>query len=333
MAWPNGASAKAQRRGDPFRSVYGSSFTRPYNAANHLNLPTPSTPEAIHPDVLDMGTAWHGYRYWMSMTPYNADANTETPCILATNSITSGGTWEVPSGFSNPITADPGGASHMADVDLYYDSGADRLYVLYILTDESTFQNIRYRYTTGDGTWVAEAGVLSGALNTYVNPSIIKVGSNWRIYYTLDSGAIDAVYYRDSATGPISGYGSQVTTDLSLTFGVMARKAQNINAFLHDGTVVLLISDGNADGNRGALYFARSSDSGDSFDVVGGPVLEQSVSGWDNGGIYRASVLTDTTGEVVVDNGNIHLWYSAYALNGTDWGTGYALIPESVLGG
>lgn len=333
MVWPNGASTKALLLGDPFQVDYGPGFERPYNAANHLNLPTPSTPEAIHPDVLDMGTAWNGYRYWMAMTPYNGDDNTETPCILATNSITDGGTWEVPSGFTNPITADPAGASHMADTDLWYDPSSDRLHVLYIVTDESTFQSIRYRYTTGDGTWVAEATVLAGALNAYTNPSILRVGSNWRIYYTLDSGAIDGVYYRESATGPVSGYGNQVTCDLSLTFGVMARKAQNINAFLHDGTVCLLISDGNAAGRQGALYFARSTDGGDSFDICGGPVIEHSVSGWDSGGIYRASVLTDTTGEVVVDNGMIHLWYSAFLPNVVDHGTGYTQLPESVLGG
>jgi hypothetical protein len=336
VVYPYGASAKALALGDPFQAHYGPDFERPYNAAAHLNLPTPASPEAIHPDVVDFGAAWNSYRYWMAMTPYDGTDASEVPCILATNDITAGGTWVVPAGYTNPIATDPVGAQHYADTDLLYDEASDRLYVFYIDTDESTFQRIVSRYTTGDGTWSSQATVITGASQSnLLNPSIIKRGANWRIYYTNDGAGTISVRYRESSTAPDSGYGSEVTCTHPINLGIELRNFQNINvAKAPDGAVISLVADGRASsGLAGRLRIGRSTD-GDTFAWTGGPVMEAGPGGaWDEGGIYRASLLVDTDGVIVVDDDEVLLWYSAYKPNNTDHGTGFTRLPATVLGG
>lgn len=313
----------------PGTHPYGASWSPPYNTASHLEIPVPglSSTEAMHPDVVDFGTTWNGYRYWMAFTPYNGDFNTEEPCIVATNDIVTDD-WEVPSGFTNPITADPAGNEHTADADLLYDASADRLYVFYVRSDRSTFQDIRSKWTDGDGTWSTETTVLTGPDGGYSNPSIIPTGSGWRLYYT-DSDA--DLCYRDSSTAPDSGYGSEtVCTGTSPVYWA------NINmAYDTDGSTVCVLSDSvTTSGLNGRLFFLRSAD-GDDFELVGPPVLEPQPSEWDRSGIYRCSVLTDTDGVIVVDGDEIDVWYSGFnAVPSPDeWGTAHIQLPVVVLRG
>lgn len=337
-------SAIARRRGQrlrrptrPFLGIppYRGSFNPPYNAAAKLAIPTPNGLGAMHPDVIDMGAAWHGYRYWMAMTPYNGDEQTEIPSIVASTSLAAGGTWVAPTGFINPITADQAGTTHMADTDLVYDAATDRIYVFYVVTDASTFYDIRSKWTSGDGTWSAETTVLTGAgSSNMTNPSVIKTSSGWRIYYTQGgfTAASKLMYYRDSTGAPDAGYGVEVATTLSL--GESTRMNQNLNMIKDvDGSYVALISDSNENTLEGRLVFARSVDGGTTFRLTGPPVLEKGpVGNWDAGGIYRASILVDTNGVVVPNGSNVHLWYSGYqAVPATVWGTGYAPIPLQLI--
>lgn len=287
----------------------------------------------MHPDVIDFGSAWHGGRYWMAFTPYNGTGDTEIPSVVVASDISAGGSWAVPAGFTNPITPDPAGTGHMADTDSVYDATTSRLHVLYVSTDESTYQDIRSKYTTGDGTWSTETTVLAGAANAYTNPSVIKTATGWRMYYTKDTGALDGLYYRDTTTTPVSGYGAEQTATLSLNFGIYSRKMQNIQAVKDtDGSVVIIVSDGRTDGLDGTLYFARSTDGGVTFTITGPPVLEHGgPTAWDGGGIYRASLLVDTTSTVVVSGGMVDLWYSGYLTVAGTWGIAWLRIPVEFI--
>lgn len=324
------------RRNGPVRMSYPyrGTFAGPYNAAAKLAIPTPNGHGAMHPDVLDMGSTWHGARYWMAFTPYNGVEDNEVPSVVGAGSLTSGGTWTVPSGFTNPITADPVGTTHMADTDLAYDAATDRLHVLYVTTDNSSTFDIRSKWTAGDGTWSTEATVLSGgASSNLTNPSVVKTASGWRMYYTRGgtTAATKLIYFRNSTTGPASGYGSE--TACTVTGVDSARIFQNINAVKDtDGTIVLVISDSNESTVNGRLYFARSTDGGSTFAATGPPVLEFGPSAnWDAGGIYRASVVVDTSSLVVTSGDNLHLFYSGHRDGISTWGTGYAQIPAQCI--
>jgi hypothetical protein len=291
--------ARARRRGVVTRRTgpvrmsypYRGTFAGPYNAAAKLTIPTPNSHGAMHPDVLDMGSAWHGFRYWMAVTPYNGDEQTEVPSIVATNSLTGGGTWVTPTGFTNPITADQVGATHMADTDLVYDAATDRLYVFYVVTDASTFYDIRSKWTAGDGTWSSEATVLTGnGTSNITNPSVVKTATGWRHYYTRGgfTPATKLVYFRDSTTSPASGYGSETACTISRVD--TSRMFQNVNVVKDtDGSYVAVISDSNASTVRGLMFFARSTDGGVTFTATGPAVLDAGpTANWDAEGIYRA---------------------------------------------
>lgn len=328
------ATARDRTEAAVVTQPYGGTWEPPYNAASALSIPVVgSSVGAMHPDVIDFGgSPFAGYRYWMAMTPYNGNNVTEIPSVVATNDITAGGTWEVPTGYTNPITANGGGGTHMADTDMIYNSATGRLHVFYVYTDNSTFQNIVSKWTNGDGTWSAETTVIAGADGTLGNPSIVKVGSSWRIYYTDDVADIDGLYYRESSTAPDSGYGSATTCACSLDFGAYERKAQNINIVKDtDGAIVCIISDSQADTLSGTMMFANAAD-GINFTITGPPVLDRGpAGGWDSAGIYRASVLVDTSGVIVESGANVHLWYSAYGPTIASWGTGYKAIPTAFL--
>lgn len=312
---------------------FGPSWAPPYNTASHLEIPVPgaATTEAMHPDVIDMGAAWHGYRYWMSFTPYNGDPNAEEPCVVATNDITAGGTWEVPAGGSNPVTTDPGGATHPADTDLIYDPVSDRLYLLYVMDDNSTFQDIRSKSSADGITWSSEVTVLAGAAHTYGNPSCVKTATGFRLYYNI--GNAPGLYFRDTTDEPDNGYGAQTACT-----GATPLYFQNLNMVRDtDGTLVAVISDAvTAGGVGGRLFFARSTDGGTNFAYTGGPVLEPSAAGWDQSGIYRTSVMTTPDGVVVIDAGLLHVWYSGFinaVAPNAQWGTAYIRPPREVLRG
>jgi hypothetical protein len=325
----------AGRRNGPARpsGPYRGLFAPPYNAADRLSIPSPiGGANAMHPDVVDFGTTWNGARYWMAFTPYNGTGDTEVPCVAGSSDLTSGGTWTVPAGFTNPLTPDPEGITHMADTDLTYDEAADRLYVLYITTDaNTTFQDVRAKWTDGDGTWSSEITVLAGTPGTYLNPSVVKTDTGWRLYYTKGSAGL---YYRETTTSPAAGYGSEVSAPLDLDYGLLAdRNFQNVNIVRDtDGAIVAIVSDANTSTINGTMFFARSTDDGDTFTITGPPVLAAGPpANWDAGGIYRASIVTDTDGVVVTSGDNLHLFYSGYRDGISTWGTGYTQIPAQFI--
>jgi len=105
----------------------------PWNARNRLALTTPDGSGAtIHPSVVDMGTAWNGYRWWMADTPYAAaDNQLENPALWASNNRTS---WVVPAGVTNPLVAAPGQlVGFHSDTELVWDADASRLLLFYRL--------------------------------------------------------------------------------------------------------------------------------------------------------------------------------------------------------
>ncbi|MDD7267946.1 MAG: NPCBM/NEW2 domain-containing protein [Lachnospiraceae bacterium] len=112
------------------------------NAKSHIDVPVvypnPKNPGmknyATHPDVVDMGQDWNGYRYWMGYTPnMHGTSWYENPCILASHD---GESWETPQGLTNPVQPrfDPAGetneSEHNCDTDLLYDAKNDR-FILY----------------------------------------------------------------------------------------------------------------------------------------------------------------------------------------------------------
>ena len=97
------------------------------NAVCPQHIPTyDGSDQSTHPSVLRFDAPWHGYLYWMAMTPYpyNNDG-LEDPSILVSNDAQ---TWIVPEGLTNPLTPAPK-PGHNCDVELVYNKERDELWL------------------------------------------------------------------------------------------------------------------------------------------------------------------------------------------------------------
>lgn len=318
----------------------------PYNTPGPLDIPVAGEVAigepplgAMHPDVLDFGSApFAGYRYWMAMTPYNGNEQTENPSVVVTNSIENGGTWAVPTGYTNPLTEDPPGISHMADTDIFYDETTGRLWVFYVTTNTVAGIDLRCKWTSGGGVWSSEIVPFTALMADILNPSIVKTATGWRMYYVKGHNLPYRMAYRDSSTDPGSGYGTETVCDLDLfsaSDGLLLRP-QNLNMVRDvDGTLVAVISNSLGTSLGGSLVFCRATDDGNTFVRVGPTVIDIPLpesTAWDNSAIYRASVVVDTEDTVVVTDGEIDCFYSARRRIFGTWGTAHVRLPVSVLG-
>ena len=143
---------------------------------------TSGSTEFVHPDVVERPGGWHGWRYWMAVTPYpRTTASTpdqqENPSIFVSNN---GRWWVAPPGLGNPVVL-PGAGSHLSDPDLVFDSSAAALRLYYRETAGSD-ERVRLM-TSGDGlTWSAPRTVLSATDLTLLSPAVVR-DSTWRVWH------------------------------------------------------------------------------------------------------------------------------------------------------
>lgn len=151
-----------------------------------LTIPTyvPANDEVVHPAVINCGSAWNGYQYWMAITPYtDGNDDYENPSIYAS---TDGLNWVVPAGLTNPVIAFPGGTSYNADPFLHFESGTNTMYLGYMRYNGSI--SLMYMTSSTDGiTWGASTQIMSTADGQYQDAtivgSLVKVGSTYYVYY------------------------------------------------------------------------------------------------------------------------------------------------------
>ena len=172
------------------------------NAASYLSIPSVDTSgnpvtvgEQVHPDVIYFPTAWNGYHYWMTFTPYPSGyAPVENPWIVASNDNS---TWVIPAGLTDPIATAPAGSGNVADPDLFYDEDSGQLWNYYVWVDNTTGSNNTYLYrkTSTDGvTWLPSGSDPAGELlltvpnNQMVGPTVAKVGDTYYLWY-VNGGA------------------------------------------------------------------------------------------------------------------------------------------------
>lgn len=288
----------------------------PYNAPVYLTTPTPDgTGNATHPDVIDMGTAWNGYRYWMALTPFHAsDSTIENPSILVSNDNL---TWVVPPGGSNPIDPQPS-TGYNSDPDLILVGGT--LYLIYRMTAASSplpTGDVIYCRTSTDGvTWSAETMILQTAANACLSPTIIYDGTQFVMYSVNDSAPPEWVEKRTASS--ITGTWSAPST-VAITWPG-TRTPWHIDATISAGKTYLIINEGSS-GGQGLYFSVASSPDGSTF-TLSGLLMNPSLTGWDNVRIYRASG--------TISGANLRLWYSANGAS-SDWHVGYTTIPTSAL--
>lgn len=279
------------------------------NANAPLVTPTyDGSGQAIHPGIVYIPGGWHGFSYWMVMTPYpNYEVSVENPSILASND---GVVWQVPPGLTNPVT---NGTGELADGELFYDAASDQLWMYYIRSAYPTTWLVR-RMSSDGVTWASPEDVVTIPKNSLLSPAVAKIGGKYYLWYVNAwpdgwSASSSTVEYRTSNDG--KNWSDATTCQISQAgyviwhIDVLPVQVNNPDSNNYEDRQWMLLAAFPVGSSSGAtkLFFA---DSGDAvhWTTYSQPVLGPG-KGWDSGQIYRSTLLYDAANDL------IKVWYSA----------------------
>lgn len=291
------------------------------NNNTYLNIPTyESSNQTVHPDVLHFDTAWNGWEYWMSMTPYPGSDNTkENPSIVVSHD---GNTWQVPVGLTNPITPAPTPPSHNDDADLFYDSASNQLWCYYLTSGNGT-TNLNRKTSSNGINWSAEQNLISTTDYKIISPAFDKVGTTyymWSKDFVIGSDNTSTVEMRTSADG--INWSSAITTYIDIPgYNIWHLNVNYIPSKAEFWMIATSIETTNTinSPSQAGIWFATSSDGiyWKTYPYQSTPIIGRHTplgTFWDSYP-YRASFIYDAV------NSKFRLWYSAS--NSSVWHIGY----------
>jgi len=269
-----------------------------------ITIPTyDGSNQTTHPDVLYFENGWNGSNYWMVHTPYPySDEKIENPSIARS---TDGVHWTDPVGLKNPIDEpteqDLLDKAHFSDGVLVMVGETMECWYRYVnrKTDEELF----FRRKSTDGVNWSDREIVYNRSNTGVNrmlsPTIIHEDGKYRMWYV---GTGLQVFYTESIDGK-SNWTKEVEVPIDFIAGEESFRAWHIDVVKEDGLYHLVATTHvpTGDNRKRRLFWAISHD-GLSFEN-GKIILKTSEKGFDNGSVYRCSL-------VVVDDGYL-LYYGS----------------------
>jgi hypothetical protein len=286
------------------------------NASAPLVTPTfDGSGQGMHPGIVEFATAWHGFKYWMSMTPYPGNNfHVEDPSLLASND---GLNWQVPTGVTNPLATTLG--VHTMDPDLFYDSASDQIWLYYL---DSALDGIHlWRRTSADGVnWSAAQDMLRLPIYQIISPAVAKTSTGYALW-TVNSGTVgcsapqttvelrtstDGVFWTAPQTVSLTQPGYQV-------WHIAVTSVPSKNEYWAVYAAYPAASCGTT-----SLFLARSSD-GINWTTYPNPLLNAGAA-WDSAQIYRSTIAYEASTDT------LRLWYSARDANHI-WHTGYTEAP------
>jgi hypothetical protein len=280
------------------------------NAPEPLFIDTPDgSNQAVHPDVVDCGEPFLGYRYWMAMTPYpDGNDRHENPCIRVSHD---GLSWDPFPGCPDPLVGAPAVPAHFADTDLVIHDG--ELRVFFIIRDKALEHTTVLCVRSVDGaSWTEPQPVYDAGWA--VSPAVVVCDGRWYMWFVRTNprvaGSQSMVLRAESRDGLSFGNERECRVEIPghrpWHIDVVGTEA-GWEAFVAGYPV-------GQDPASSRLFHASAPD-GISFSVTAQPILAPSRWSWDNRMIYRSSA---TKGR----DGRYRLWYSA-ASWGERYGIGY----------
>jgi hypothetical protein len=283
------------------------------NAPTALTIPTyDGSGQAMHPSVVYFPDGWNGYKYWMAMTPLPYDnEDFENPSIVASNDNLS---WEVPPGLTNPlIFKPPPWGSYNADPELVYNDDTNELWLYFLRYWSDIGQNKLGLMKSGDGVnWTEPEYLLTWDCFPHDEGSyaIIKQGNEWH-YWAENADAPQDIVYRYSTDG--ENWSEHQNVEFSPVPSSLPWHLDVIYVPAKSEYLMLFSAPGDVMGS--SLFFAKSTDR-IHWTFYTNEVLAPSGAGWDNGQLYRPTILYDS------DRQMLRIWYSA-SDSFYKWGTGY----------
>ena len=297
----------------------------PYNVDFLSPIPTPDgSGQTVHPDVVDFGKHWNGWRFWLAVTPYpGGRIQEENPCVYGSND---GYHWETPKGMTNPLDAGPNLAySANSDTDLFYDEGSQELILTYRLYHTGTRRETFKLMRSADGVKWSEPVIIfdndgsptgdGGGVQQYSSQALVRVAEgDYRMWTCGATNEPDKMFKASTATGPW-------TVQSTLSFGGTGRNPYHTDVIAGpDGRFWMI-------GCSNGVAFASVSSDGVNW-VSGKPILDARRSMWDSN-IYRATIQPHEDGK------HMRAWYSAFRQDegtGQVWRTAVTVIPRAEWG-
>ncbi len=304
---------------DGFENPFGKPLS---NAETSQTTPTyDGSGQVVHPGIVHFPNGWHGYEYWLVVTPYpDGNISYENPSILVSHD---GINWAPPPGITNPIAMPS--TSYLADGDLIYDSASDQLWMYYPHQSVSG-QTYVARKVSSDGVHWGDPYQEDRLFNVpdfqFLSPAVVKAGTQYWMW-SVNSGSFGCtppstqLEYRTSLDGvtwsaPHSANFSQPGyTPWHLDVIHVPSKSEF-------WALVAAFPTGTGCDNTD-LFFARSSD-GINWITYNRVALGPGYgSAWDGAEIYRSTLLYDETNDL------LRVWYSANNWVGSApvWRQGY----------
>jgi hypothetical protein len=290
--------------------------------------------QSVHPDVVAFDAAWHGARYWLTMTPYpGSDQHLENPSILRSDD---GIAVAVPAGLKNPVIRAPRKRKdYNSDPELLYESQTDRLVLFYRLVEKKA--NTMRLSTSRDGvTWTPTPDPFWEHSHNLVSPTVAqRSGAAARMWYVKTGKAGCNARATSVVTRVASDASGRVVdtkwigpspTNLSIPgYNIWHIKARWIPS---RSEYWMLLSAFPVNGNgckTDDLFFARSAD-GTHWTTYTQPILRHQDRDWTAGAVYRSSFLYNAASD------EMSLWISARGMDGA-WHIGYSRLRfASLLG-
>lgn len=317
------------------------------NAAEPLDLPTFDAPGKIkgetHPDMLYFENGWHGYKYFMGVTPnQNGNSQFENPYILVSNN---GDDWELMPNLTAPLTGikEEPTPYHNCDEDLVYDETTDQIYLYYNWVDDGNPNAkaevrlfiIGYDETKGEFYSVSGetpiCAVVTDKRYDALSTSIVVKDGKWEMW-AIDThkgqnfgwnSTNNEVEYRTSNDG--INWSDEIS--LEATFSQPGYEHWHIDVQWvpeagDNGEYWAIYPAWPAGGNsqRTWLFFARSTD-GQVWTTYEKPILSpRGGQYWDRNFIYRSTFLYEP------ENDLFRVWYASGYTGNADpgaWAIGY----------
>lgn len=281
----------------------GTPFVENYhNAAYKLDLESAyGDNQGTHTKVLYFENGWNGYKYWMTYSPYpKSDDSKENPHIKVSNDKIN---WTEPEGFKNPLEDRPSDYENMviyySDPHLVYNSDTDTLECYFRRVDDKIDQMILYRMTTKDGVnWTPKEEILKTkrSVHDYVSPAIIYEDHMYKVWYVNKN---NTVTYEESK----DGYNYTNSRVIPLKYKPSTQKTWHLDVIhTEEGYEMITVAfETWNDRMHMNIYYFFSKDNENW--TTGQAILKPSSISWDNGGMYRSSLLK-------ID-GTYYLYYSA----------------------
>lgn len=277
-----------------------------------LNLPThEGSGQATHPSVLYFENGWHGWKYWMAMTPYpGSDEGEEDPNVVVSND---GWTWQAPKGLKNPIDDQEGKPNpHNSDTQLVM-APSGEMYLTWRMVDRPNGKTNRiYLVKSIDGVhWSEKEEIWSGEPQ-FMSQALIWTGENWRLYGIENrAGVPNRIIFYESSDLKAWSAPRYPSVDPYLQSN---ERWWHIDLQRYDGEyfgLVHIIPSNTV--QKGNLYLMRSKD-GINWKRSDTPIISHEESGYPN--LYKSALVPHGSG----DNLYFELYYSGFSSSSRpDW--------------